>query len=305
MRALIALSCLSLSTAAIAQDAPPLTAAQKAERDLFERLIEIPTVAGRGEMPRGFAVQLAEKTYADYLLTVTNRGGHSSTPRPDNAIYQLAGALKALEESRFDPQLNDVTRTYFRDLASQDKGTFGEIVRSWLADPGNREKADLVETLVPGTTRTRCVATQLSAGHAPNALPQTATANVNCRIFPGVSPEGIQKELQGIAGKNVKVTLAEGGTSSDPSPPREDVLGAYRQALVSEYGQAPTTLFMSAGATDALFFRAAGIPTYGVDASWGYVGEPLGSHGTNERIPVKAFHGNIDVWEAMLRELAG
>lgn len=252
----------------------------------------------------GFYVQVAEKTYADFRFTATNRGGHSSAPRIDNAIYQLAGALKSLEEYRFKPMLNDASRAYFESVAARDGGFYGDLVKAWLADPTNLEKADLVELNEPGYTRTRCVATQVSAGHAPNALPQRAEANVNCRIFPGVRTEDVLKELQAIVGPEVTVELVDGGEWSHASPLRDDVVNAYRSAVTKRFPGAAIVPSMSAGASDAVFMRAAGIPTYGVGGLWGYVGEPLGAHGLNERIGVEAFHDQIDIWEHMLRELA-
>jgi acetylornithine deacetylase/succinyl-diaminopimelate desuccinylase-like protein len=251
-----------------------------------------------------FSIQVAEKTYADFRFVATNRGGHSSAPRADNAIYQLAGALKALEEYRFAPMLNDATRAYFELVAAKDKGAYGELVKSWLDDPTNLEKADSVEMNEPGYTRTRCVATELSGGHAPNALPQRAEANVNCRIFPGVKPTDVLQELQAIAGKDVKVEIAMGGDWSAPSPLRDDVLTAYRNAVTQRFPEAPIVPGMSAGATDAVYIRGAGIPTYGVSGLWSFVGETSGAHGLNERVGVQAFHDQIDIWEHMLRELA-
>lgn len=255
--------------------------------------------------PQGFSVQVAEKTYADFRLTSTNPGGHSSSPRPDNAIYQLAGALKTLEEYRFEPQLDATTRAMFEARAANDTGAMGELIRGWLAAPDDRVKADLIEAFAPGYTRTRCIATQLSGGHAPNALPQKAEATVNCRIFPGVKPESVMSELQAIAGKDVKVALIDGGTWSSASPLREDVMAAHRKALHARWPGAPIAPWMSAGATDAVFTRAAGIPTYGVAANWGYVGETSGIHGLNERITIGGFHDAIDHLEMMLRDLAG
>ncbi|HWJ05052.1 MAG TPA: M20/M25/M40 family metallo-hydrolase [Steroidobacteraceae bacterium] len=251
-----------------------------------------------------FSIQVAEKTYADFRFVATNRGGHSSAPRADNAIYQLAGALKALEEYRFAPMLNDATRAYFELVAAKDQGAYGELVKAWLDDPTNLEKADSVEMNEPGYTRTRCVATELSGGHAPNALPQRAEANVNCRIFPGVKPTDVLQELQAIAGKDVKVEIAMGGDWSAPSPLRDDVLTAYRNAVTQRFPDAPIVPGMSAGATDAVYIRGAGIPTYGVSGLWSFVGETSGAHGLNERVGVQAFHDQIDIWERMLRELA-
>ncbi|MDQ3482085.1 MAG: M20/M25/M40 family metallo-hydrolase, partial [Pseudomonadota bacterium] len=156
-----------------------------------------------------FYMQIAEKTYSDFKLTATNKGGHSSRPRPDNAIYALAGALKQLEEYRFAPMINPATRAFFERIAENDKGSYGELIRKWLDDPTDRETADLLEVNAPGSTRTRCVATQLSAGHAPNALPQKAEANVNCRVFPGVKLEEVRQQLQSIAGQDVTVALVD------------------------------------------------------------------------------------------------
>ena len=254
---------------------------------------------------QGCYIQVAEKTYADFKFEATNRGGHSSAPRSDNAIYQLAAALKNLEEYRFTPMLNDANRGQFEYLAKNDRGIYGSIVQAWLDEPANMEKADDVEAIDSGRTRTRCVATQLSGGHAPNALPQKAEANVNCRIFPGVDPETIRKELQAIAGKEVKVTRADVGSWAPPSPMREDVVGAFRNAVQSKHPGAPVIPNMSAGATDGVFTRAAGIPTYGVAGLWGYISEPWGIHGLDERVLAKGFHDSVDILDMMLRELAG
>lgn len=256
---------------------------------------------GRAE---GCYLQVAEKTYADFTFTTTNRGGHSSAPRADNAIYQLAAALKALEEYRFTPMLTDANRGQFEHIVKNDKGAYGSVVQAWLEDPTNMEKADDVEAMNPGYTRTRCIATQLSGGHAPNALPQKAEANVNCRIFPGVDPALVLKELQGIAGKEINVSRAEVGSWAPPSPPRADVTAAFTKAVQAKFPGAPIIPSMSAGATDGVFTRANGIPTYGVSGFWGVIGEPLGIHGLDERLAVKSFHDGIDVLEMMLRDLA-
>ena len=259
---------------------------------------------GRVEM---FGIQIAEKTYADYKLVATNRGGHSSAPRPDNAIYALAGALKSLEDYRFEPMINDATRGYYTQVAANDPGQYGELVRQYLADPKDREAADLLEANDPGSTRTRCVATMLSGGHAPNALPQRAEANVNCRIFPGTSKAAVRDQLQAIAGRDVTVALDETSSSDEtaPSPLRADVTEAFRAAVATRFPKAPIVPFQSNGATDGSYLRAAGIPVYGVSGLWGIVGQKTGSHGLDERVNVEAFHGQVPITVELLRRLAG
>jgi acetylornithine deacetylase/succinyl-diaminopimelate desuccinylase-like protein len=253
----------------------------------------------------GFYMQIAEKTYADFRLTATNRGGHSSAPRPDNAIYALAGALKAVEAHRFAPMINDATRAYYQRIAAGDQGSYGELVRKFLADPTDRETADLLEANDPGYTRTRCVATMLSGGHAPNALPQKAEANVNCRIFPGVTVEAVRADLQALAGPDVRVEIADASPASGPSPIREDVVAAYKAAVATRFKDAPIIPMMSAGATDGSYLRNAGLPVYGVGGLWGILGEPSGAHGLDERVLIEGFHGQVPIWEDLLRRLAG
>jgi acetylornithine deacetylase/succinyl-diaminopimelate desuccinylase-like protein len=252
-------------------------------------------------------MQIAEKTYADYKLVATNRGGHSSGPRPDNAIYALAGALKAIEAYRFEPMINDATRAQFALQAANDKGQFGELLKQFLADPKDRETADLLEANDPGSTRTRCVATMLSGGHAPNALPQRAEANVNCRIFPGVKIETTRQLLQALSGPDVKVTVDEASTTPEtaPSPMRQDILGAYRAAVSSRFPNAPIVPFMSAGATDGSYLRNVGIPVYGVGGTWGIVGTKNGVHGLDEKVWIEGFHGQVPIVVELLRRLAG
>ncbi len=255
----------------------------------------------------GWFMQIAEKTYADYKLVATNRGGHSSGPRPDNAIYALAGALKAIEAHRFEPMINAATRGYYEQIAANDKGQFGELIKQFLADPRDRETADLLEANEPGYTRTRCVATMLSGGHAPNALPQRAEANVNCRIFPGVKIEAVRQQLQALSGPDVGVSIIQESTTPETaaSPLRADVTDAYRAAVATRFPNAPLIPLMSAGATDGSYLRAAGIPVYGVGGSWGIVGQRSGAHGLDEKVLIEGFHGQVPITVELLRRLAG
>ena len=253
----------------------------------------------------GFGIQIAEKTYADYKLAAVNRGGHSSRPRPDNAIYALAHALTEIERFRFQPMINDGTRAYFQGIAKSDGGNYADLIRRFLADHKDREVADLLEANDPGLTRTRCVATMLSGGHAPNALPQKAEANVNCRIFPGVKIETIRSQLQALAGPDVAVTVDDPSPESDPSPLRQDVVDAYGAAVATRFKDAPIVPFMSAGATDGSYLRNVGIPVYGVGGLWSIVGEKEGVHGLDERVLIEGFHGQVPIWVDLIRRLAG
>ncbi len=252
-------------------------------------------------------MQIAEKTYADYKLVATNRGGHSSGPRPDNAIYALAGALKAIEAHRFEPMINEATRAQFQLLAANDKGQLGELIKQFLADPKDRETADLLEANEPGSTRTRCVATMLSGGHAPNALPQRAEANVNCRIYPGVKIDIVRQQLQALSGPDVAVSVDLPSTTPEtaPSPLRQDIADAYRAAVATRFPNTTIIPFMSAGATDGSYLRTVGIPVYGVGGSWGVVGQKSGAHGLDENVWIEGFHGQVPITVELLRRLAG
>ena len=259
----------------------------------------------------GFALQTAEKTFQSFHFTVRNKGGHSSRPRPDNAIYELATALKKLEAHRFQPMLNETTRGYFALRARQEgDSALGKAIRAWLANENDGAAADAIEAseLEVGLTRTRCVATELRAGHADNALPQMADATVNCRIMPGVHPDAVMAELKGIVGAEVEVTKdpVYNGRPTPVSPQRADVAKAYQDAVTALNGKGiPVAPYMSAGATDGSFFREKGIPVYGMDGSWVISPEDERAHGLDERMPVRAVYDNVLFWEMVLKALAG
>jgi acetylornithine deacetylase/succinyl-diaminopimelate desuccinylase-like protein len=258
--------------------------------------------------PVGFTMQTAEKTFAGYTLTVRNRGGHSSKPRKDNAIYSLAHALDRIEAYRFTPMLSETTRAYFAAREKQEKGPLGDAMRAWLANPQDGKAADLIEAdeTEVGLTRTRCVATRLFAGHADNALPQLATAMINCRIFPGTDPNAIKAELEKIvADKDVVVSRNDDYVASLTSPLRPDVTGAYTRAVQALHPGMPVFPEMSTGASDARPFRVAGIPIYGVNGGWVIAPVDFRAHGKDERLPVQALYDNVVHWQLMLRDLAG
>jgi acetylornithine deacetylase/succinyl-diaminopimelate desuccinylase-like protein len=258
--------------------------------------------------PAGYTIQTAEKTFANYTFTVRNRGGHSSKPRKDNAIYSLSHALDKLESYRFQPMMNETTRAYFEGRAKTEKGPLGDAMRRWLANPNDGQAADIIEASESevGLTRTRCVATRLFAGHADNALPQLAWARVNCRIFPGVDPNAIRAELERlVADPEVKVTRDDDNQASLASPLRPDVTGAYTRAVQALHPGMPVFPEMSTGASDARPFRVAGIPVYGVNGGWAVVPIDNRAHGRDERLPVQSLYDNVVHWEMMLRDLAG
>jgi acetylornithine deacetylase/succinyl-diaminopimelate desuccinylase-like protein len=260
--------------------------------------------------PLGCGISMAEKTFQTYFFTTHNPGGHSSRPRPDNAIYELADAIKALQNHRFQPMQNEITRGYFEERSRQEgNSALGQAMRRWLANPNDGAAADAIEAnpLEVGLTRTRCVATMLSGGHADNALPQTARATVNCRIFPGVDPKTVQAELQKLAGPKVEVKPDPGyiGVPTPASPPRADVVKAVTASIQRLHGpQMHVFPVMSTGASDGSFFRAKGIPVYDIDGSWGISPDDERAHGLDERIPVRAMYDDVLHWESILRDLA-
>jgi acetylornithine deacetylase/succinyl-diaminopimelate desuccinylase-like protein len=258
--------------------------------------------------PAGYTMQTAEKTFAGYTLTVRNRGGHSSKPRKDNAIYSLAHALDKIEAYRFAPMLNETTRAYFEGRQKQEKGPLGDAMRGWLANPKDGQAADIIEASESevGLTRTRCVPTRLFAGHADNALPQLATAMINCRIFPGIDPNEVRSELERvIADPEVKVTRNDDYVASLASPLRPDVTAAYTKAVQTLHPGMPIFPEMSTGASDARPFRVAGVPVYGANGGWVIVPIDFRAHGKDERLPVQSLYDNVVHWQLMLQDLAG
>jgi len=264
----------------------------------------------RAFRPLGCGISIAEKTFQTYFFTVRNDGGHSSRPRPDNAIYDLADALEKLRAYRFQPMQNAANRGYFEERAREEGNSpVGDAIRRWLANPKDGEAADIIEAnpLDVGLTRTRCVATMLKAGHADNALPQLAQATVNCRIFPAVEPKAVQAELQKAVGPKVEVTPdpSFAGTSTPASPLRPDVLKAVTAAIQRFHGRGMHVFpVMAAGASDGSFFRAKGVPVYDVDGSWYISPDDERMHGLDERIPVRAMYDDVLHWESIIRDLA-
>jgi acetylornithine deacetylase/succinyl-diaminopimelate desuccinylase-like protein len=189
-----------------------------------------------------------------------------------------------------------------------EKGPLGDAMRAWLANPNDGDAADAIEASESevGLTRTRCVPTRLFAGHADNALPQLARSTVNCRIFPGVDPATVLATLRQLGQPdNVTVEPVDIARPTDASPLRPDVVGAYTAAVRARHPNGAVTPDMSTGATDGLYFRARGVPVYGVDGSWAVIPADERAHGRDERLPVRAFYDDVDHWTDLIRRLAG
>jgi acetylornithine deacetylase/succinyl-diaminopimelate desuccinylase-like protein len=255
---------------------------------------------------RLYFVQGAEKAYATFEITARNPGGHSSEPRVKNAIYDLAEAMEGLQAHKFPVQWNEWTLASLAASGATVDGELGEALRTFAAKPGEGPAAErlAVEHAYVGRTRTTCIPTMLRGGHAENALPQTAVATVNCRIFPGNTTEQIRAELQRVAGNEVEVTLAGRAFDSIASPMRQDVLEAATRAVHASYPGVRIVPDQAPYYTDGSFFRAAGIPTYGVSGMFLKDSDSF-AHGLNERMPVHAFYNGLTHWYELIKELAG
>jgi carboxypeptidase PM20D1 len=238
--------------------------------------------------PQYFAWTGAEKTYADFELTVTSPGGHSSRPYEPNAINQLSAALVRIGQYKFKPELSELTRAYFTAAANYERPEIAAAMRAFAADPTD-PTAIATLTANPSTIGkigTTCVVTMITGGHALNALPQRVSANINCRIFPGHPRAQIMEELQRVAADPaVKFRdVSEGSVATDASPLRPDVVAAITHALHVSYPGVPVFPSMSAGASDSMWFRNLHIPSYGVSPLFIKDSDRF-SHGLNERIP--------------------
>jgi acetylornithine deacetylase/succinyl-diaminopimelate desuccinylase-like protein len=283
-------------------------------RDLIDAAYAINEGGGgslRDGKPFLNSMQAAEKVYADFTLTARNRGGHSSVPRPDNAIYQLAEALGRVARYQFPVQLNEVSRTYFERTAALESPDVSAAMRAIVANPADSVASAVLahDPRYNSMLRTTCVATRLSGGHAYNALPQTATANVNCRIVPTSSPRATRDALIGVvADTSVHVTetipLGNRGDAI-PSPLTAEIMAPVTSITREMFGAGvPVIPVMSTGATDGRRLRSAGIPTYGVS---GLFGDPndARAHGRDERMLVKSYFDGQEFLNRLVHRLAG
>ncbi len=280
--------------------------------DLAQAEYALNSDAGGGNLnargrPIVYRIQAAEKTYVTWEITVRNPGGHSSRPRPDNAIYDLANAITKIQQHQFPVRWSEMTLAFFQETGKQLGGELGDAMIRFAYDPGDEKAAArlALESSYIGSTRTTCVVTMLRAGHAENALPQSATATVNCRLFPGISVAEIESVLKAVvANEAVEFALLGEPTESPISETRPDVVAAVGKAVHARYPEVKLITYMESGGTDGMHFRKAGIPTWAVSSRFMNPDEMF-AHGLNERMPIKGFYDALDHWSIIIKELAG
>jgi len=254
-------------------------------------------------------VQASEKLYQDFKLAVINSGGHSSLPVKDNAIYHLSQGLARLTGFEFPVQLNEITRAYFLRSADveSDPQVAADMRAIARATPDLAAAARLSAALPYWNSmmRTTCVATLIAGGHAPNALPQLATANVNCRILPGESPGSVKQTLEKVlADSKIAVAFVGEANPSKPSPLRPDVMSAVESLTKEMFPGVVVVPVMSTGATDGLYLRNGEVPTYGIDGTFGDI-DDVRAHGRDERVGVKQYFEGLEFQYRLIKALAG
>jgi acetylornithine deacetylase/succinyl-diaminopimelate desuccinylase-like protein len=257
--------------------------------------------------PVAMEIQTSEKVYQSYWLEVRNPGGHSSLPTKDNAIYRLAEGLTRLAQFDFPVHLNETTRTYFERMAALEQGQVAldmKAVTRPEPDAGAVARLSAIP-LYNAQLRTTCVATRVEAGHADNALPQTARALVNCRILPGESPQEVYGTIRRVlADDQISVTPVGNAAPSPASPLNPEVLRAVDKLTQEFWPGTPVIPTMVTGATDGRYLRNAGIPTYGVDG-FGTDLFDVRAHGRDERMPVKSFYEGLEFSYRLVKALSG
>jgi acetylornithine deacetylase/succinyl-diaminopimelate desuccinylase-like protein len=272
----------------------------------------VTTVKGK---PVNVDVEANEKLYADFQVSATNPGGHSSLPVPDNAIYHIADALGRLERTPFPFELNAVTRIYFERRASLESGQTAADMKAILRTPADPAAVSRLskDARYNSTTHTTCVATMMSAGHAPNALPQLANANVNCRILPGHSAEEIRQDLIKIfADPKIAVKYVDdAGKVYERTPdkkafapilPPDEILKPLARLADEMWKGAPVIPDMETGASDSIYTIAAGLPTYGVNGV-AIDQDDIRAHGKDERVRVSSYYDGVEFYYRYLKAL--
>ena len=267
---------------------------------------------GSGQMKNGKylinEVQASEKVYQDFRLESRNPGGHSSRPIRDNAIYHLADGLAKLERLDFPTRLGEVTRTYFERMAAfqSDAQVAADMRAAAQPEPDPQAVARLSagSSYFNALMRTTCVATRLEGGHANNALPQIAAANVNCRILPGEAPEAVKQKIEEtLADRKINVTFVDKATPSAPSPLTPEVMTAIESTTKTMWPGVIVVPMMGTGATDGLFLRNAGIPTYGIEGIF-YEIDDNRAHGRDERVGVRQYFEGLEFQYRLIKALS-
>jgi len=258
-----------------------------------------------GNKPEVVFLQAGEKSYADFKVTMTDPGGHSSAPTATNPIYRMARALGRLDAYHFPPMQNELTRAVFESRIPEETGEIKAALQAFLADPNDQAAADVLSSRpeLVGQVRTTCIATMIDGGHALNALPQSVTANINCRIFPGVTVEQVRDTLTKVLAEPAMTLSVEGNpVASDASPLRSDVVQAVRGAVERRFPGLTVIPTMSSGATDSLYFRALGVPSYGVGSLMMRERDSF-AHGLNERVPTANIDSSLIYWHDLVTTL--
>jgi acetylornithine deacetylase/succinyl-diaminopimelate desuccinylase-like protein len=284
----------------------------KNHRDLVDAAWVINEGGGgslRDGKPQLQAIQAAEKVYDDFTMRVTNKGGHSSVPRPDNAIYQLSEGLLKLSQYQFPVELNPVSRAFFERTASVEAPEMAAAMTAIAKDPSDAAAAAVIskDPRYASMLRTTCVATMLKGGHAPNALPQLAEANVNCRMAPTSSKASVQATLQKIVGDPAVVAVLDTSTENRTSPPSEmrpEVIGVVEKLTKEMFGDIPVVPTMSTGATDSRFFRALGVPAFGVSGLFADPTVDARAHGRDERVRIEWYYKAQEFLYQLTRQLS-
>jgi acetylornithine deacetylase/succinyl-diaminopimelate desuccinylase-like protein len=291
----------------------------KNHRELIEAAFVLNVDAGgvttRQGKPVNVDIEASEKLYADFQLTATNAGGHSSLPVPDNAIYHVAGALTRLERQPFPVELNPITRAYFEQRAALETGLVAADMRAILRTPPDAAVAARLslDARYNSTLRTTCVATRLSAGHANNALPQLAQANVNCRILPGHSAEEVRRTLISIFADSKLIVRYVDNTGKvlDRAPdkaafppvlPPPEVLTPLKRIVDEMWPGAPVIPDMETGASDSIYTTAAGLPSYGV-SGMAIDQDDVRAHGKDERVRTSAYYDGVEFYYRYLKAI--
>jgi acetylornithine deacetylase/succinyl-diaminopimelate desuccinylase-like protein len=254
----------------------------------------------QGGKPLFNGIQTTEKVTTNFTLRVTNRGGHSSVPRDDNAITQLADALARVARYGFPVHLNETTREFFTRSADLEAPAIGRAMRAIVANPDDPAALRVLaaDPRYNALLRTSCVATMLNGGHASNALPQLAEANVNCRVYPTETAEQVRDSLaRVIADTNVKVIIRSQRPPSPSTPLMPEVMEPVRRITREMWGDIPVIPTMSTGATDSRFFRTLGIPAFGVSGLFSDPSVDARAHGRDERMRVQSlYEGQEFLW---------